>query len=99
MTEQIGPAEARKLSSTGKVRLEREEAGVAILAQALQEFRPVCSALSRRHNTAVGTRIFHMHVAQPGTQRLVAIRVGYLPALDKIRGIENGLKMQIVDAL
>src|SRR5260370_28703844 len=62
-TKQIWSAESPVLPGGGEMRLEREEAIVAVLAQALQEFRPVSYALSRRHNAATGNSIFYMYIA------------------------------------
>src|SRR5258708_22205386 len=66
-TKQIWSAESPVLPGGGEMRLEREEAIVAVLAQALQEFRPVSYALSRRYNAATANRIFYMYIAYPRT--------------------------------
>src|SRR5712692_11380781 len=97
--KQIRPAETLVLASAGKMRLEREEAIIAVGAQTLQKFGPMRYTLACGHDAAVGARIFHMDVPQPGTERFVGIGVRRLPALNVVGGIEHGLKVCIVAAL
>src|SRR6266487_92031 len=98
-TKQIRSAEPLVLTGESKVRLEREEAIIAVGPQTLQKFGPMRDTLSCSHDAAVGARIFHMDVPQPGTERLVGIGVRRLPALNEVGGIEHGLKVCIVAAL
>src|SRR6266849_5993606 len=97
--KQIRPAETLVLASAGKMRLEREEAIITVGAQTLQKFGPMRYTLACGHDAAVGARIFHMDVLQPGTERFVCIGVRRLPALNEVGGIEHGLKACIVAAL
>src|SRR5207237_5788393 len=65
----------------------------------LQEFAPARHTISRDYTAAIGASIFHTQIVNPGTQCLVGIRIGSLPALNKVGGIENSLKMRIVACL
>src|SRR5260370_38718677 len=67
-TKQIWSAESPVLPGGGEMRLEREEAIVAVLAQALQEVRPGSYPLSRRHNAATRKGTFYMYIASSQTQ-------------------------------
>src|SRR5713226_5791815 len=98
-TKQIWSAESPVLPGGGEMRLEREEAIVAVLAQALQEFRPVSYALCRGHNTAIRKGIFYMYIALPPMQCLVSVRISSLSTLDEVGGVKYSLEMWIVDAL
>src|SRR5258708_34413927 len=70
-TKQIWSAESPVLPGGAEMGLEREEAIVAVLAQALQEFRPLSYALSRRPSAATGRGLVYMDLACPRTQWLV----------------------------
>src|SRR5581483_4475501 len=48
---------------------------------------------------AVGTHVFNMNVAEPGTSDLVGVRIGDLIALEIVGRVESRAEMRIVDAL
>ena len=99
LAKQIGTAEALELAGRRQVRLQREEAVVAVGAQARPAARASGHALARRDDRAIGARILDMDIAQPGLQRLVGIGIGRLAALDEVGRVEDGPQMRIVDVL
>src|SRR5258708_17415942 len=95
LPEQLRATEALELPLIGQMRLEREEAVIAVCAQAPQQFGPARHALACGDDSSIRERVFDVNVAQPRMQRLIGVWIGRLGALDEIGRIEYRSQMLI----